>query len=138
MVDRSYTEDLADIAAICGEDVADELLAKLPGIEIKVPLHWREDHPLALIDRDKADCIIRHLSGNKFYIPTRTDRTDNRAEALKLHATGLSTIEIALKLHVSERYIRMILSDKRIPIRRKCDDRQIDLEEYLDGTTHRP
>ena len=65
------TEDMAMIADIVGRDVVDELMATLPGIEIKVPLHWTEDNPLARLDRETADLLIGQFPGDKFYVPTR-------------------------------------------------------------------
>lgn len=126
-----HTEDMADIAAICGDDIALELMTKLPGVEVKVPLHWSADNPLSRLSREAADVIIRDLAGNKFYIPTRTDRVDNKAAVLRLYREGKTALDIALELRISERYVRMIMSGKCLPKQRKVDERQIDLEDFL-------
>ena len=126
-----YTEDMQDIADICGHDVALELLQKLPGVEIKVPLHWSAENPLARISREAADKIIEAAPGTKFYVPTRTDRA-SKTKARQLHGEGKSTLDIALELHVSERYVRMLLQGRKaLPKPRKVDDRQVDLEDFL-------
>lgn len=130
---RFCTEDISDIAAICGEAVALELLASLPGVEIKVPLRWSPDNPLSRLKRETADTIIREFPGNKFYVPTRAERIDTRAAVRRLSAQGKAAIEIALSLHVSERYVRILLAGSRAPRGRcKADDRQLDLVDWID------
>ncbi|WP_395173935.1 hypothetical protein [Roseibium alexandrii] len=127
-----FTEDMRDLAAICGEAVALELQAELPGVEIKVPLHWSPDNPLSRLKRETADIIIKEFAGNKFYVPTRRERVDTKAAARRLNSQGKSNLEIALQLHVSERYVREILAGKKKPKQsKKADDRQADLEEWL-------
>ncbi|MBO9421729.1 hypothetical protein J7481_19635 [Labrenzia sp. R4_2] len=127
-----FTEDMRDIADICGRAVALELLAELPGVEIKVPLQWSPDNPLSRLKRETADIIIREFAGNKFYVPTRRERIDTKAAARRLNKQGKSKLEIAIELHVSERYVRGILSGGKTAARaRKVDDRQIDLEDFL-------
>lgn len=123
------TEDMAMIADIVGREVVDELMTKLPGIEIKVPLNWTEDNPLSRLDRETADLLIQQFPGDKFYVPTRLRKADNRAEALRLHKKGLGSIEIALALRISERYVRMLLAGKALS---SCvDERQMDIEDFL-------
>ncbi len=128
------TEDMEDVQAICGEDVARELMEKLPGVEVKVPARWSASNPLARIDRDKAERLIKDLAGNKFYVPTHIGRTDTRRAALALRNEGQSTIEIALELKVSERHVRNLLSGKPLPRRKIHDERQIDLEDFLNSS----
>lgn len=128
------TEDMEDVQAICGDDVAQELLNKLPGVEVKVPARWSANNPLARIDRDKAERLIKDLAGNKFYVPTHIGRTDTRRAALQLRGEGQSTIEIALELKVSERHVRNLLSGKPLPRRKIHDDRQVDLEDFLNAS----
>ncbi|SNY91432.1 hypothetical protein SAMN04515647_1653 [Cohaesibacter sp. ES.047] len=123
------TEDMGMIADIVGREVVDELMTKLPGIEIKVPLHWTEDNPLSRLDRETADLLIHQFPGDKFYVPTRLRKADNRAEALRLHKEGFGSIEIALELRISERYVRMLLAGKALPSR--VDERQMDIEDFL-------
>lgn len=124
------TEDMAMIADIVGRDVVDELMATLPGIEIKVPQHWTEDNPLSRLDRKTADLLIQQFPGDKFYVPTRLRQVDNKTEALRLHKEGLGSIEIALELRISERYVRMLLAGKVLPSR--VDERQLDIEDFLE------
>nr|WP_321482217.1 hypothetical protein [uncultured Cohaesibacter sp.] len=123
------SEDMAMIADIVGRDVVDELMTKLPGIEVKVPLHWTQDNPLSRIDREVADLLIREFPGDKFYIPTRLRQADNKAEAHRLAKEGLTSIDIAIQLRVSERYVRMLLAGKTLP--RRVDERQMDIEDFL-------
>ncbi|MDF1777561.1 MAG: hypothetical protein P1V13_16140 [Rhizobiaceae bacterium] len=129
MSDPFLTEDMASIADVVGRDVVDELMAKLPGIEVKVPLHWTQDNPLSRIDRETADLLIREFPGDKFYIPTRLRQANNKAEALRLANQGQTSIDIAIQLRVSERYVRMLLAGKVLP--RKVDARQMDIEDLL-------
>lgn len=124
-----HTEDMADIAAICGDEIAQALMERLPGIEIKIPAAYSPSNPLAKLERAHADILIKELAGNKIYIPTKQGRVDTRAQAHKLADDGLTTMDIALALHVSERHIRTLLSTKALP--RKVDDRQLDLEDWL-------
>lgn len=127
-----FSEDMADIADICGQAVALELLSVLPGVEIKVPLTFSPDNPLSRLKRETADLLIKELAGNKFYVPTRRERIDTKAAARRLNREGQSSLEIALALHVSERYVRILLADRKRPAKRvKVDERQIDLEDWL-------
>lgn len=111
MINKFMTEDMEDIVAICGEQVALELMKVLPGIEIKVPRDWTPDNPLSRLKRETAEVIIRNLAGNKFYVPTRSGRSNKRALARQLSEHGMNTIDIALELEVSERYVRRLLSE---------------------------
>ena len=129
MTDPLLTEDMSMIADILGRDVVNELMTKLPGIEVKVPLHWTEDNPLARLKRETADLLIKSFPGDKFYVPTRIRQLDNKAEVRRLASEGLSTIDIAIRLRISERYVRMCMAGKALP--RRTDPRQIDIEDIL-------
>jgi len=125
------TEDMRDIAETLGEHVVVELMAKLKGVEVKVPLRWSQNNPLCRLDRKIADLIISTYPGDKFYIPNQFERVDNRALVAQLLKDGMSTIDIALKLELSERHVRNLAAGRKLPRKQKIDDRQIDLEDYL-------
>ncbi|EFO32475.1 hypothetical protein TRICHSKD4_2274 [Roseibium sp. TrichSKD4] len=128
-----HTEDMADIAAICGDDVALELLEKLPGVEVKIPTQWTEDNPLSRLSRETAETLIATFPGDKFYIPTKKGRA-SIATAKRMKKEGFKNCDIAFELHVSERYVRDLVREGRGGRRaraRVVDDRQIDLEDLL-------
>ncbi|KZL29430.1 hypothetical protein [Pseudovibrio sp. WM33] len=128
---KHLTEDMRDIYDICGKEMVEELLSKLPGVEVKIPLKWSQNNPLALIDRVFADLLIAELPGNKIYIPTHVGRGETREAALKMRKDGMTTLAIGLELGVSERYARTLVSGKKLPRRKPVDPRQIDLEDLL-------
>ncbi len=128
---KHLSEDMRDIYDICGEGVVEELLNKLPGVEVKIPLKWSPSNPLARIERVLADLLIAELPGNKIYIPTHVGRGETRQAALKMREDGMTTLAIGLELGVSERYARTLVSGKRLQRRKVVDPRQVDLEDFL-------
>lgn len=126
-----FKDDLADIADICGEDVAIELVTKLPGIEVKIPAKFSETNPLAKIDRKIADILIEQFPGDKFYIPMKSADTDKAADIRQLHSDGKLPLEIALETGVTERYVRQVLAKAGLKKNAIVDERQIDIEEFL-------
>jgi hypothetical protein len=126
-----FKDDLADVAAICGEDVAIELVTKLPGIEVKIPARFSESNPLAMIDREIADRLIERFPGDKLYIPMKIVDSSKTLEISKLHEQGKLSLEIALMTGVTERYVRQVLAKSGRKGIAKTDDRQMDIERYL-------
>lgn len=129
MTDPRLTEDMNLIGDILGMPIVEELMQKLPGIEIKVPTHWTKENPLSRLNQETADLIIGNFPGDKFYVPTRLQPLDKKAEARRLADEGHSPLDIALTLRISERYVRMLLSGKSLP--RYVDERQLDIEDII-------
>lgn len=134
MPKHHFKDDLADVADILGEDVAQELFAKLPGIEFKVPMQFSIHNPLVNIDREIADRIIATFPGDKFYIPVKIDLTDKVATIKQLVKSGKSPRDVALEVHVTERYVRKVMADNGIKKPRQVDQNQIDLIDWLNDT----
>ncbi|MCT4654379.1 MAG: hypothetical protein N4A65_01080 [Cohaesibacter sp.] len=130
MTDPRLTEDMNLIADILGMPIVEELMQKLPGIEIKVPTLWTKENPLSRLSRETADLIISNFPGDKFYVPTRLQPFDKKIEARRLADEGKSPLDIALTLRISERYVRMLLAGKVLP--RRFDERQLDIEDIID------
>lgn len=129
-----FKDDLADVADILGEDVAQELFNKLPGIEFKVPMQFSIHNPLAHIDREIAERIIAEFPGDKFYIPVKIEPTDKIIRIREQVKAGKSPREVALNVHVTERYVRKVMADHGIKKPRQVDPNQIDLIDWLNDT----
>lgn len=134
MADHQFKDDLGDIADILGPDVAQELFDKLPGIEFKVPLQYSEHNPLAYVDREIAEKVIAEFPGDKFYVPVKIETQDKVSEIKRLIKAGKTPREVALLIHVTERYVRKVISSHNIPKARKVDPNQIDLIDWLKDT----
>lgn len=123
---HNFTGDLLYVADIISEEVAQALVDRLPGIEVKIPKTWSKNSVLAMLDRKYADALIAKFPGDVFYIPTGKVSVDTRKKARNLRKDGKTNTEIALKLGITERHVRSLLnSDPRLP--RRHDPRQIDM-----------
>lgn len=133
MAEHQFKGDLGDVADILGVKVAQELFDKLPGIEFKVPLNIHDGHPLSLIDPNIAARLIEEFPGDQLYIPVKMDLHGQAkvAKIKQLVQSGMTPYEIAIKVHVTERYVRKIISCKNIQRPRKVDPAQYDLIDWL-------
>ena len=112
---------LADIAETLGMRVALGLLEHFGGLDIKFPQEPPADHPVvkALGAKD-ALALCQFLGGMAMYVPRGRKTGTRRADVLALHRQGLREGDIARRLQISGRYVRMLLSDAG-------DERQADL-----------
>ena len=123
---HDFTGDMADVADICGIEIAQALVEQLPGIEIKVPKVWSKNSVLARLERAIADVLIDTFPGDIFYVPTGKGSSETRIKARTLRLEGKSNTEIALQLGITERHVRGLLNSE-LPAPRKVDPRQIDM-----------
>ncbi|WP_310620905.1 hypothetical protein [Flexibacterium corallicola] len=130
-VGLSLSDDMSAVLEHCGEEVAQELMDRLPGVEIKVPLAYSKGNPLTRLEVETAECIIEKFAGEKLYVPTTAVRIDKVAAAREMRKEGKTSLEVALALEVSERYARTLLSRTGLPKPRRVHPDQIDLEDYL-------
>lgn len=119
--------DMADVADICGEEVAAELCAKLPGILLYVPKKYRDKGKIAYLNPRLAESLVAHFGGDTIYIPSkRKTYQDTFQEIEALVDKGLTTAEIALKLGVTQGYVFKVRKKAGAPlIANKPDPRQI-------------
>lgn len=122
---------MADVAEICGDDVARELCEKLPGILFYVPKKIRDKGPIGRLDDGIADALVAHFGGDTIYIPSKRKTFHETFEAVEaLVDKGLTTQEIALKLGVTQTYVFRVRRKAGAPrIANKPDPRQIPLFE---------
>ena len=112
---------LADIAETLGMRVALGLLEHFGGLDIKFPQEPPADHPVVkVLGAKDALALCQFLGGMAMYVPRGRKTGTMRADVLALHQQGLRNADIARRLQLSERYVRMLLSDAG-------DERQADL-----------
>jgi hypothetical protein len=127
----NWSGDMADVADICGNDVARELCEQLPGIRLYVPAELSESNPLTRIDLAIAERLIAMLPGSELYIPSRRKSSQETLAAIEaLLDRGLSTQDIALELDITQAYIFKLRREKGVPkIAHRPDPRQLPLFE---------
>lgn len=123
---HNFTGDIADVADICGIEIAQALVDNLPGIEVKIPKRWSQNSVLVHLERAMADVLIENFPGDIFYVPTGKGSTETRELARTLRLAGSTNTEIALQLGITERHVRGLLNSE-LPAPRKVDPRQIDM-----------
>lgn len=123
--------DMADVAEMCGEDVARELCSKLPGIQLYVPSSLTQKTPLNRIEKDIAEQLIAQFCGDTLSVPSqRNSSSDTFAAVEALVDKGLTTQEIALKLGITQAYVFQVRRKAGAPrIANKVDPRQLPLFE---------
>ena len=101
-----WTRDMADVAAICGNNVAQELSDKLPGAFLYVPKKRRGKGPISRLNDDTAEVLVRNFGGDRIYIPTKRRAWRDTFNAIEnLVKKGLSTQEIAMQLGITQGYV---------------------------------
>lgn len=106
---------LRDVAEVLGLRVAIALIEHFGGLEIKLPIKPRPDHPIikALGARD-GNALCAFLGGGSMYVPhNRT--TSTRADILKLESEGKDRAEIARILGISQRHVRRMANREDDP-----------------------
>lgn len=112
---------LADIAEVLGMRVAIGLLEHFGGLDVKFPQEPAPEHPVVkALGEEDALALCQFLGGGAMYVPRGRKTGTKRAEVVALHKAGLRGAEIARRLHLTERYVRMLINDPG-------DDRQADL-----------
>jgi DNA-binding NarL/FixJ family response regulator len=117
---------MRDVAERCGEEVAAELSAKLPGVVVHVPAEMSEETLLRFLDPPLAAQLIAAFAGDMLYVSKR--RTVSRESAVKaLYEAGMSPKRIALKLGISQRRVQQLNARSRASRRTVISDRQLKL-----------
>ena len=99
--------DMADVAAICGDDVAEELSRVLPGITLYVPKSESETSPLMRINVSIAERLRTSFGGDTIYVSSLRPSSEERFEAIQAFIDkGYTVQEAALKVGISERWAR--------------------------------
>ena len=94
-----WRADMAEVARLCGDDVARELCEKLPGIRLYVPHDFTEHNPVQLLNRSIARRLMAKFGGGPITIPKlRRSWQETYREIEALLDEGLTTQQIALKL----------------------------------------
>lgn len=124
-----WTGDMADVADICGEDVAAMLVERLPGVYLYIPKKFKETGPINELPLSIAERLIKTLGGDEVYIPQKRITLEERIEAIeRLLDKGLTVKEVALKIGLTETRIRQIRAKAGVPkMKDRPDPRQLDL-----------
>lgn len=107
---RGVSDLYAELAEIVGADGVRTLRDAFAGCQIYVPRNPGDSHPIRVALGDKADLFCSYYHGTIVQFPLTTAK---RQQVLDLSAAGKSNAQIARALWISERYVRMILSQER-------------------------
>ncbi|MDV7340989.1 hypothetical protein RYZ26_15390 [Terasakiella sp. A23] len=126
-------KSLQEIVDLCGFNVARDLVRAFPGVKIYIPKSGA-NAAVDQLDPKVKEAICTHFAGEYIEVPkTIYDDTESlRNIAISLRQEGLGNAQIAIKLEITERYLRKLL--KGVPRKKVVDARQIDLEDYLTST----
>ena len=106
MSDLVYTGDMADVEEFCGRDVADQVSDVLSGLNLYVPLEPREGTPVDKLDEEVAAALCAQFGGSLIYISKPRPPKVPTSEVNRLLGQGLTVQQVALKLRVSDRWVR--------------------------------
>lgn len=122
---------MADVAEICGDDVARELCEKLPGIDLYIPKTPKEKSRVNELSEATAASLVENFGGDTLGVPSsRRSSQDTFNEIETLVDKGLTTQEIALKLGITQSYVFKLRRESGATrIANKPDPRQLPLFE---------
>ncbi|WP_152610756.1 hypothetical protein [Ruegeria sp. ANG-R] len=120
---------MADVADICGEDVALQLCERLPGIVVNVPKVVIETGYITKLDVDIAERLVAGFGGDRVYVPSQRPTFRETFAAIEcLVDKGLTVPQIALRLGYTESWVRRCRKKAGAPqIPNKPDPRQLPL-----------
>ena len=124
-----WRADMAEVARLCGDDVARELCEKLPGIRLYVPHDFTEHNPVRLLNRSTARRLMAKFGGGPITIPKlRRSWQETYREVEALLDEGLTTQQIALKLGITQHYVFQVRRKAgAVKIANRPDSRQLSL-----------
>lgn len=125
---------MGSIAEKCGDEVAKALMSELPGSRFYVPKKYTKTGPLSPLDKKIAEALIEEFAGDIIYIPSslnlRTKPKDRFEDVEALIDQGLTTLQVAAKLGISQTYVFQIRrAAGATKISQKPDLRQLPLFE---------
>ena len=98
-----------EVAAVIGDEAAARLAAAFCGRDVYVPRDPGPDHPVALaIGIDKARLLGEYFFATKLSFPVGPAK---RQAIRALRAQGLDNREIARRLWVTDRFVRMVVAE---------------------------
>lgn len=130
-------KSIADIAEVCGMEVAEALVQHFGGVRIWVPRTWHATVRINAIGEEHAKALCAFIGGDELTVPKSLMSPEARHELIKsLDADGIHQRDIAMRLGCTERTVRRELWRKgprqlKSRTRRLIDQRQIDLEDWL-------
>lgn len=106
---RELPASLLDVAEALGLRVALGLMQHFGGRDVKFPRDPAPDHEVvkALGEAD-AKAVCAFLSGQQVYVPHNRARRSYRPAVLDMQRRGMSRVEIARALGLSERHVRWL------------------------------
>ena len=114
----------AEVAAVIGADAAAALAAAFCGRPVYVPRHPGADHPVAkIIGHEKAILLGNYFWATKLEFPVGIAK---RRAILDMKARGIGNREIAARLLVTDRFVRMVIAE--------ANDADADWQAGLFGT----
>lgn len=102
---------LAELAEMCGVDVAHALVERFPGMRLYVPEEVGEDHPLAAaLGIEAARRLAREYGREHIEIPRAAGAArEARNRAIRAESRNATQGELARRYGLTERQIRTIL-----------------------------
>lgn len=104
---KEWHGDMAAVAEICGEEVAQELYDHLPGIALYVSRAPRADSLMLRLPEHIAEQLVRQMAGDTIYVSAkRTESAVTFAEIEALIDKGMTVPEVALHMGLTSGWIR--------------------------------
>lgn len=124
-----WSGDMETIADIYGDEIAQEILDRFPGLRFYVPKKVSTNSSLANLSKEAADALINQFGGGHIYVQSkRRSFEDTYRQIEDLVDKGMSTRDIALKLGITQAYVFQVRSKAGAPkISSKRDPRQLPL-----------
>ncbi|NVJ90860.1 MAG: helix-turn-helix domain-containing protein [Methylocystaceae bacterium] len=125
-------KSLEEVVDLCGIDAAKELVAVWGGVKIYIPRSGSNAF-MDEVTTKTCNLLCEHFTGEYLDVPKSVtgDPGETRRLAKVLVQDGMSISEVARKLDVTERHIYRLLQNANIKKKKKVDDIQLDLEDYL-------
>lgn len=126
-----WSGDMETVADAYGDDIAQEILDRFPGLRFYVPKKLSKNSALHALSAPAAAALIQLFGGGHIYVQSkRRSFEDTYRQIEDLVDQGMSTRDIALKLGITQAYVFQVRNKAGAPkIANKPDRRQLPLFE---------
>lgn len=121
-----WSGDMETIADIYGDEIAQEIHDRFPGLRFYVPQKVSENGAMAALSEQAAAALIEQFGGGHIYVQSKRRSFEDTYRLIEeLVDQGLPTRDIALKLGITQAYVFQVRSKAGAPkISSKPDPRQ--------------
>lgn len=106
---RRVPASIDDMIETIGVRPALKLVQVFGGLEVSFPAQPSDTHPVILaLGKEDGYAICKYMGGGKMSVPHCRPRRSTRSDIVRLEAEGLSAREIARRLGITQRWVRMV------------------------------